>query len=584
MKRLQNPLSWTLLIAAIILSPRSSGAAASESGAILLRQPFGARPFALGQAYSALGDDAFGLAYNPATLTRLRESQIATQYMKSVVDTRIGYGAFATPLNPRQALGIGIAYMDAGKADIFDANGASAGSVNAQRDFLAELGYGHAFESKSGRLHVGAAGKLLSSSVADSMKTTAFAGDLGGIFEFPFGAGIGSIGAVAANMGPGVRYRGGTALDSQSDPLPLVGRFALGYTRNLFSSDGVAAGAEAERLIEDGTMSQSVGLEYNYRQIASFRMGYRRGSSLEGVRVGFGIRVKGLSMDYGLGLVQTFSSVQQLSLTYHFAIPGIRYNQALLSPLSFFERNIQSAISGDRLFDAAMEIDRLGSVFPGARVSGHKDQIQAKLQVLHAAGPQSPQYEYALGYEAYQSKDWKEAVLNLEIAARRNPQSEEVRKYLSAAEQNLKEQTERLKLQGQARIGTLYDFASRAFEEGDYSKAKRILTEILRVGPYHPALMLQEKIESLSRRRREASPRRAPKAAVSSPQAPAEPTPEEMAQADDLYYDGIRRYAGNDLEGAKKSLQRALSLNQQREDVRSTLDVIERELKKRRSP
>src|SRR3989338_5693067 len=219
-----------LLAWGIVLIMRGNGLRAENgrTGAVLLQTPFGARPFALGQAYAALGDDAFGIFYNPASISRLRESQFASQFIRGLVDTNIGYGAFATPLNPAQALGLGIAYMDLGMVDVFDDEGKRTAAVNAQSDLLIHFAYAYSLSTRGGRLNLGIGTKLLRSTIFEEMQSLAFAADTGGLWEIPLAEAALSAAAVVSNLGPPLRYSGGLASGAQADPLPFTAPLGAG--------------------------------------------------------------------------------------------------------------------------------------------------------------------------------------------------------------------------------------------------------------------------------------------------------------------------------------------------------------------
>ena len=82
----------------LLLACASSWASIGRAGGgPLFQAPFGARPFAMGQAYAAYGDDLFGMSYNPATLGRLKDSQVAAQLSQIPVDIPKSSTRPATP-------------------------------------------------------------------------------------------------------------------------------------------------------------------------------------------------------------------------------------------------------------------------------------------------------------------------------------------------------------------------------------------------------------------------------------------------------------------------------------------------------
>src|SRR3989338_116488 len=92
-----------LLLALFLWPSTALWASPGQSGGVLFREPFGARPFAMGQAYAALGDDVFGMFYNPASLSRLKQSQMAVEFVRSIADVQLGYIGLASALNPSRS-------------------------------------------------------------------------------------------------------------------------------------------------------------------------------------------------------------------------------------------------------------------------------------------------------------------------------------------------------------------------------------------------------------------------------------------------------------------------------------------------
>ena len=565
-------IAWVLLSLLSLAAWADSG----RSGAVLMQEPFGARAFAMGQAYAALGDEIFGMGYNPASLTRLPNSQAATQFVQSIADTQLGYIGVASPLDPHQALGANVAYLDAGSIAIFDSNGTQTSSVNAEKDFLAQLGYSHSWETglPDGRLHLGVAGKVLRSTLLQQVSATGYAADFGGLYEAPWRGGLASMAIVLANTGPGIKYSGGIATGSASDPLPSTGRLAFGYTHPTFKADSLTAGIELDRVFPDSSLFEALGVEYTYHHLFSLRLGYRLGQDTAGLSMGAGLSIKDFSFDYAVGLVQTFNNVQQFSLTYRFSIPGVEYAKPQLSsltPLEVMVRTVEDDIQAKRYFEALTDSDRLQTVFPDSN-EGVKLQARTDRDVdaLVNQGSAGARYRYALGFQRYKQGDMKGTIENLDAAFFREPENKEIQQYLQKAKTRYQEEQKQIQLQRYARIGTLYELANQAYESGDDARCGKIINEILRLGPYQPAESLKRKIEAQPRK---PSPPPAKTIEVSAP------SPEAAARAEALYYESLRDYADGRLEKAIAGLRQAGSMDPANENISSSLRLMENELK-----
>lgn len=93
-----------------------------------LRMGIGARAKALGNAFSAISDDAFAAVYNPASLPFFKNRHVAVSFAFMPLDRTINYVGYAMPLQPKRATdaeedvpmraGIGVAWINAGVNNI----------------------------------------------------------------------------------------------------------------------------------------------------------------------------------------------------------------------------------------------------------------------------------------------------------------------------------------------------------------------------------------------------------------------------------------------------------------------------------
>jgi hypothetical protein len=137
----------------------AAAAARAQVPAAALDAPFGARPAALGRAYTALADDAYAPVWNPAGLAVLSSPQAAWIYASGPAAERRHGAALALPLGARQGAGLsadtggasssfGLSYaLSAGGPASF---GASARYVDdgVTRGYGADLGYLYRFDDR----------------------------------------------------------------------------------------------------------------------------------------------------------------------------------------------------------------------------------------------------------------------------------------------------------------------------------------------------------------------------------------------------------------------------------------------------
>ncbi|MFH2203658.1 MAG: PorV/PorQ family protein [Elusimicrobiota bacterium] len=284
------------------LAPRHASAYGKAdrgtSGAAFLKLPPGARPSALGEAYSAVADDVYAVYYNPAGLARLGRSELAGMHNKHFQDTSHNFGAVAVPLlswvdtrRPRYEFGVLALSLTSLSVDGIERRGLvesdePEGTFGA-RDFVYTLGYGYAVGD---RLSIGAAGKYISQTL-DSSRASAFAVDGGTQYR------AGRLRAAAGwrNGGSAVKFH------SRGNPLPFEVYFAGGYawserwlgvveaTLPRDDSPGFAAGVEYRRAIMED-LDGGLRLGYNSEHTAADGLG--------GVTVGLGLSYGKTAFDF----------------------------------------------------------------------------------------------------------------------------------------------------------------------------------------------------------------------------------------------------------------------------------------------
>lgn len=566
----------SLALALAALAAGTAVQAAGTASGQFLQETFGGRPQAMGQAYAALADDIFGMVFNPAGLSRREEkAQAAFQYGPGIADNKSGFLGLAMPLSRSHALGLSLAVFDAGTIDVFDSQGNLNRSVSAESDQLIHLGYSYARRELPARLpgalHLGVGAKFLRSVLGEEVQAQTIAMDLGLLYVNDFSQKRrGSLGISIANIGPGLKYSGGKASGGVSDPLPRTVRTGLGYSQAVSRRDRMTVSFELDQVTGEDSAVAALGLEYLHHGLVALRLGYRRGDDLGSLSFGTGILWQNLSLDYSMGLSQTFGNLHKVSLGYSFNIPWVEPLKPPPTPLDKLSKEIEADIAAGRYFYAQDKVLKMIDLFPN-EMAGHKyqDQISAWIAANIQSGMEQPRFHYAYGHQTYYHNDWEQSMDHLSSALRREPQNAEIREYLDIAKKKLQGIREEEKLKKAARISYLYDLAYKAYQAKDYDKSLKILTEILRIASYDPAIELMKTIK-------EAQRKKVP-AALAPPPPP--PPKRETAKAMELYYKAIRRYSEGDLEGTIEILKAARELDKENLDIQSTLTRAEQEWK-----
>src|SRR4051812_34477585 len=73
-----------IVLASLAIVPSAHAKGAGTSGGLTLLEPFGARPAALGEAFSAATNDIAAFGYNPASLRSLNTGQASFMYQNGL--------------------------------------------------------------------------------------------------------------------------------------------------------------------------------------------------------------------------------------------------------------------------------------------------------------------------------------------------------------------------------------------------------------------------------------------------------------------------------------------------------------------
>src|SRR5579864_4100780 len=113
-------------------SPAFAAFSSNDKGtttANFLKLGVGARAEAMGEAYSAVADDASSLYWNPSGLARIEQNSVSLMHAPYLASTYYDYGAYAHRWG-NHTLGTGIQYFSAGSIAETDENNASLGSFS----------------------------------------------------------------------------------------------------------------------------------------------------------------------------------------------------------------------------------------------------------------------------------------------------------------------------------------------------------------------------------------------------------------------------------------------------------------------
>ncbi len=320
MTKSRTCLGYTCVSLLIVLSaslPSDSHAAdAGTTAANFLSLGVGPRAIAMGEAQVALADDVYATYWNPAGLARLESAEAGFAHAQYLQDINEEFGAYALPRGSLGTFAGSFTYFNVGKFQGYDAMGQPTQEVGAH-DASVALSYARSLyhERRYGAdVSVGATGRWIQERL-DTVGATAYAGDLGVIFT-P-GIRWGDLlsgwkaGAALRNAGTSLKY------DQDSFSLPREMSAGVSYTGSWLGEDVIFSVEGTQP--KAGPRFMGVGLEVWTLQILGLRGGYTsRGDLGNGLRMGAGLKLKTLQIDYAFSGAGDMGNSHYLSLTFHF--------------------------------------------------------------------------------------------------------------------------------------------------------------------------------------------------------------------------------------------------------------------------
>jgi hypothetical protein len=282
-------LIWILLLG----FPAVAGV--GGTGAEFLKLGGGARPLAMGEAYTALADDSSSIFWNPAGLAKMSFPEMLYMYDQWFIDIKHQYFNFAYPFS-LGTFGGGYSVLDSGDIAGFGPSGEATGNFKTTGGALT-----FSWARKFGdHLSLGFNLKSISEQL-ESKQAAATALDLGFLYDINPRL---SLGLVVANIGPPLKFI------AEETPLPRTIRVGAAARNRLWGNKLNLAADYVN--YADGTGGINVGAEYLVKEMLSLRGGSSRGY----LRAGVGVAFAYFSFDYAYLSRPDLGSAHQVSMSY----------------------------------------------------------------------------------------------------------------------------------------------------------------------------------------------------------------------------------------------------------------------------
>ncbi|MCI0436532.1 MAG: hypothetical protein L0271_23285 [Gemmatimonadetes bacterium] len=304
--------------AGVLLPDPANAQGAGSTGATVLQLLAGSRAAALSGAYAGATTDADVLFYNPAGIAALSGAAGAS-YQKHVEDIGVATGAGAFRVG-RIVLGASAIFLDYGSVDELvpdpdfgGQTGMPTGNSVGASEVAARVAA--ATPLMEGRLHVGAAVGLVTTSLADASRGTAVF-DFGAQYLLPRI----TLGAALRNVGSALS--GGGLADA---PMPTEARFGAMVELSRATGVGAIASADLVHELNAGTTGLVAGVEAGLLQRSASdigavaRLGYNGSTGSDGqgaIQFGGGLSLGAISIDYAYQNYDLFGALHRFGVRW----------------------------------------------------------------------------------------------------------------------------------------------------------------------------------------------------------------------------------------------------------------------------
>jgi len=281
-------ISIGIVLAALVALPAGSlfAGEAGTSGFLFLRLGNGSRAAGMGEAFTAVADDATSIYYNPACMAGIEGVELNVTHTQWLQDIRLEQ---VSVLNEMLGGAVGLSFT-----------GVYYGSMDRYPDYPAlvpdgtfapyDLSFaaGYAMDVLP-NLSAGVTAKLIHERI-DFESATGWAIDAGVVHRSMI-KGL-TFAASMLNLGPEAKF----VEEKFYPPFQIRGGASYRYDADWLQGDVIVA-ADAV-FPNDGDAKLHMGMEYNYRQLLSVRAGYKANYYTQGPTLGLGINYRSMRFDY----------------------------------------------------------------------------------------------------------------------------------------------------------------------------------------------------------------------------------------------------------------------------------------------
>ena len=292
-KLINRIIKCLYVLSALCGSSAFAGESAGQAGSFL-RIGLGPRAKGLGDAYTAVADNAYAPYYNPAGLAFVKSREVALSYSQLSFDRTFTYAGFSRPLPPQAGFAFGVLQSGFKDSEVRLSDGQTTGEKIEDTQYTVFLGFGMRFTEA---FSIGITPKLIYSKVYD-VSASSVGVDFGMMFK-PLSRL--TLGLSLHELGQSLNYsRNATGLGNEEtkDKLPQVTKFGAAYVlplegtvKNLlFVSDLEMNSKQSSKL--------HIGIEANLLDKYFVRTGLDDKDLTAGFSIPFVVREKKFKLEY----------------------------------------------------------------------------------------------------------------------------------------------------------------------------------------------------------------------------------------------------------------------------------------------
>jgi hypothetical protein len=268
---------------------------AGTAAAQFLQIGVSAHAAGMGETFVAFVEDASGAYYNPGALALISRRQAFFNHTNLSAGLAHFYGSYVQPLGAIGTFALSGILLTTGEMPVTVAFQGPTGETFSASEIAIGLSYSRRLTD---RFALGGTGKFIAQDLGGfSSRTVAF--DVGTIYQTGFRHA--RLGMSVSNFGPDINFgnESSVGFESQSFPMPITFRF--GIVVDAMHSETSKLWIAAQLLQpNDNLRSESLGVEYGYRDLVFVRGGWKIDEEDEGPdRDGFAETV---SLGTGLNL------------------------------------------------------------------------------------------------------------------------------------------------------------------------------------------------------------------------------------------------------------------------------------------